>query len=68
MKVGDVVQSTFRFKGRDGALGIVLAIKEVPAGAHWRRKAGVLARVLYPKTQKTGWVNSVDMRVISASR
>lgn len=66
MKVGDVVQSTLRFRGRDGALGIVLSIKEVPAHSH--RKSGVLARVFYPKTQKTGWVNSVDMRVISASR
>ena len=66
MKVGDVVQSTLRFRGRDGALGIVLSIKEVPANSH--RKSGVLARVFYPKTQKTGWVNSVDMRVISASR
>ena len=66
MKVGDVVQSTLRFRGRDGALGIVLSIKEVPANSH--RKSGVLARVFCPKTQKTGWVNSVDMRVISASR
>ena len=52
MKVGDVVQSTLRFRGRDGALGIVLSIKEVPANSH--RKSGVLARVFYPKTQKTG--------------
>ncbi len=54
MKVGDIVQSTYRFKGRDGDLGVVLSIKEVPAGAHYRRKSGVLARVFYPKTQKTG--------------
>jgi hypothetical protein len=66
MKVGDIVQSTYRFKGRDGDLGVVLSIKEIPANSH--RKSGVLARVFYPKTQKTGWVNSVDMRVISASR
>jgi len=67
MKVGDVVQSNFRGpKNVEGALGIVLSIKEVPANSH--RKSGVLARVFYPKTQKTGWVNSVDMRVISASR
>jgi hypothetical protein len=66
MQVGDIVQSTYRFKGRDGDLGVVLSIKEIPANSH--RKSGVLARVFYPKTQKTGWVNSVDMRVISASR
>ena len=67
MKVGDIVQSNFRGpRNVEGALGIVLEIKEIASGSY--RKAGVLGRVLYPETRKTGWVNSVDMRVISASR
>jgi|TARA_R110000822_G_scaffold35306_2_gene99614 hypothetical protein len=62
MKVGDIVQSNFRGpRNVEGALGIVLEIKETPFGR-------TLGRVLYPETRKTGWVNSVDMRVISASR
>jgi len=62
VNVGDMVQSIFHTERQFmGNLGIVLEVRGL-SGDH------ELLRVIYPKTRKTGWVDSRNMRVVSESR
>jgi hypothetical protein len=61
IKVGSIVQSKYRMgrRAKPGKLGLVLELRNT------EEEAFGLARVLYPKTGKQGWVVVKDMKVVS---
>ena len=64
IKVGSVVQSAYIQNGMKGDLGIVLKIAD-PYTSNYRSTPRVTARVFYPKTRTSGWVDLNDMKVLT---
>ena len=61
IKVGSMIQSEHTHNGRKGNIGIVLRLLPHITG----EESKALARVFYPKTRTSGWVNVKDMKVIA---
>tara|TARA_R110000765_G_scaffold34104_1_gene77514 strand:- start:153 stop:353 length:201 start_codon:yes stop_codon:yes gene_type:complete len=65
IKVGSIVQSKYRLSsGKEGNLGLVLKIAD-PYTSNYRSAPRVTARVFYPKTRTSGWVDLNNMKVIA---
>ena len=64
IKVGSMIQSEYTHNGKEGNIGIVLKIAD-PYTSNYRSAPRVTARVFYPKTRTSGWVDLSNMKVIS---
>ena len=64
IKVGSMVQSEHIHNGKKGNIGIVLKIAD-PYTSNYQSAPKVVARVFYPKTRTSGWVDLNDMKVLT---
>jgi len=64
IKVGSMIQSEYTHNGKKGAIGIVMKIAD-PYTSNYQNAPKVLARVFYPKTRTSGWVDLRDMKVLA---
>ena len=64
IKVGSVVQSAYIQNGKKGNLGLVLELSE-PYTSNYRSAPRITARVFYPKTRTSGWVDLSNMKVVA---
>ena len=64
IKVGSMIQSEYTHNGKEGNIGIVLKIAD-PHTSNYQSAPQVLARVFYPKTRTSGWVDLKDMKVLA---
>tara|TARA_R110000824_G_scaffold157117_1_gene330529 strand:+ start:841 stop:1038 length:198 start_codon:yes stop_codon:yes gene_type:complete len=64
IKVGSMVQSEYTHNGKKGNIGIVLKIAD-PYTANHQSAPVYVARVFYPKTRTSGWVDLNDMKVVA---
>ena len=64
IKVGSMIQSAYTHNGKKGNIGIVLKIAD-PYTSNYRNAPRVTARVFYPKTRTSGWVDLNDMKLLA---
>ena len=64
IKVGSMIQSEYTHNGKKGNIGIVLKIAD-PYTSNYQSAPKVVARVFYPKTRTSGWVDLKDMKVLA---
>ena len=64
IKVGSMIQSAYTHNGREGNIGIVMKLAD-PYTSNYQSAPVALARVYYPKTRTSGWVDLKDMKAIA---